>query len=408
MKKFGLLSCLLGLFIGFTATVQAEPHPLCGLSAPGSCFFVTKDYGERKKRTGDKFVGNVDTPSHCPDEVGGLKGLKDDSIFTPLYEILKIDTSKGVINSVTNLQLILSMNTTCGGRPCAPINEDISEYPEKEGWKTVTCKMGLFDDGKYGVCTKEAVRRYIEYFKVSNTTNAKEKIETCDVQPQLVITASPPEIKQGEPNTITVNATKGTAYVWDDQSKFTTKTLTSAANDLIIEKVKLTINSKSELIVIGEGVLRTFATVGDQTIYARGGAAKDKTILKAIDGVSAINVISIEDHTKIKDTTSTDLGCKQLLPKYLVGASCDTSDLKGDARDITYWIQKFSGKITTFIATLAVVLIAWNAFGLVMAGGEAEQITTSKKALMWVGIGLLLTVFAYVIVKTAISLSFLQ
>ncbi len=409
MKKFGLLSCFLGLFFGFSTTIHAELSPICKLSPPKSCFFVTENYGERKKRTGDTFPDNVNTPVHCPDI--NLRGLKDDTMLMPLYtkEFLDVDTSKGSIQTMRNLQLSLYNEDSCGEKRCAPIGKEISEYPimEPDGTK-VLCTETHFTDGKYGVCTKEAIRRYIDYFKVTTATNNKDNIKGCDTQPQLEII--PPEtIQQNNEGTYSITATGGKAWIWDNESMFIAKSIEGEA--LTIDNIKLTHDGKQILakeippITLNEPFTLSFTTAGDEILKVTGGNVAQKSTLIPLEGTKKINIISIED----KDTPSSqaDLSCKQLLPKYLVGASCDPN-LHGDARDVTYWIQKFSGKITTFIAALAVLLIAWNAFGLVMAGGDTDAISTRKKALMWVGIGLLLTVFAYVIIKTAISLSFLQ
>jgi len=108
-------------------------------------------------------------------------------------------------------------------------------------------------------------------------------------------------------------------------------------------------------------------------------------------------------------TDMTGFGCNELMPKYLVGANCvENSTLKGDATDIAVWVQKFGGKITGMIGMIAVVLIVWNAFKIVTAAGEEEKISQGKKGIMWTIIGLVLTMFAYVIVKTVIMLAYTQ
>jgi len=105
----------------------------------------------------------------------------------------------------------------------------------------------------------------------------------------------------------------------------------------------------------------------------------------------------------------TGFGCNEIMPKYLVGANCvENSDLEGDATDIAVWIQKFGGKITGMISMIAVVLIVWNAFALVTAVGDTEKISQAKKGIMWTIIGLAVTMFAYVLVKTVIILTYTQ
>jgi hypothetical protein len=105
----------------------------------------------------------------------------------------------------------------------------------------------------------------------------------------------------------------------------------------------------------------------------------------------------------------TGFGCNETMSKYLVGANCvENSNLKGDATDIAVWIQKFGGKITGIISMIAVVLIVWNAFNLVTAVGDTDKITNSKNGIMWTIIGLAVTMFAYIIVKTVIILTYTQ
>ena len=108
-------------------------------------------------------------------------------------------------------------------------------------------------------------------------------------------------------------------------------------------------------------------------------------------------------------TGITGFKCNELLPKYLVGANCnENKTLEGDASDLAFWIQKIGGKIAGAIAMIAVVLIVWNAFNMVTAAGDEDKISTAKKGLMWAIIGLALTMFAYVIVKTVIMLAYTQ
>ena len=57
---------------------------------------------------------------------------------------------------------------------------------------------------------------------------------------------------------------------------------------------------------------------------------------------------------------------------------------------------------------IAVVLIVWNAFTLVTAVGDTEKISQAKKGIMWTIVGLAVTMFAYVIVKTVIILTYTQ
>ena len=57
---------------------------------------------------------------------------------------------------------------------------------------------------------------------------------------------------------------------------------------------------------------------------------------------------------------------------------------------------------------IAVVLIVWNAFTIVTAAGDTDKIGNGKKGIMWTILGLALTMFAYIIVKTVIMLTYTQ
>jgi hypothetical protein len=97
----------------------------------------------------------------------------------------------------------------------------------------------------------------------------------------------------------------------------------------------------------------------------------------------------------------TGFGCNELMPKYLIGASCaENSELKGDASDIAFWIQKFGGKITALISFIAVLFIVFNSFKILTAVGDTDQINSGKNGLKWAIIGLFLTMFAYLVVKS--------
>ena len=96
----------------------------------------------------------------------------------------------------------------------------------------------------------------------------------------------------------------------------------------------------------------------------------------------------------------------QLRPKYLTGSNYDSRRSTGDARDITFWLQKFGGKITNYIAALAVLFIAFNGFLMVAAAGDQDQIGKAKTGIIWTLVGLVVLAFAYVLVKTVISLAY--
>ncbi len=126
-----------------------------------------------------------------------------------------------------------------------------------------------------------------------------------------------------------------------------------------------------------------------------------------VGNVELILVKSNSEEESNNLESMTGFGCSKLMPKYLLGASCqENKKLKGDASDITYWIQNFAGKITALIGVIVMILIIKNAMTIITSVGETEKITTAKKGIMWSLVGLGLTMFAYIIVKTVISLTY--
>lgn len=69
-------------------------------------------------------------------------------------------------------------------------------------------------------------------------------------------------------------------------------------------------------------------------------------------------------------------------------------------------IQGATNYITGLVAAVAILFVVINSAKLVFALGEAEDITTAKKGLMWSLGGLVLIMFAFVLVKTVISIAF--
>jgi hypothetical protein len=105
----------------------------------------------------------------------------------------------------------------------------------------------------------------------------------------------------------------------------------------------------------------------------------------------------------------TGFACSETMPKYLVGASCnENKKLKGDASDIATWIQKFGGKITSLMGMIAVVFLVYNAFLITTAAGDADRISQGKRGIMWTILGLMVAMFAYLIVKTVIVFMYTQ
>ena len=90
-------------------------------------------------------------------------------------------------------------------------------------------------------------------------------------------------------------------------------------------------------------------------------------------------------------------------PQYLVGTEEEAS---GDATDVVLFIQKIANAITGVVATVAVLFIVINGAMMVISAGDSDKISNAKKGLTWGAIGLLLIMFAYIIVRTIIAVSY--
>lgn len=90
-------------------------------------------------------------------------------------------------------------------------------------------------------------------------------------------------------------------------------------------------------------------------------------------------------------------------PESLVGTQ---TEAKGDASDVTSFFQKMAAGLVTILTAVAIFFVVLNASSMVMSAGNSDKITKAKKALTWIILGLLVVIFAYVIVKTVISLPY--
>ncbi len=126
-------------------------------------------------------------------------------------------------------------------------------------------------------------------------------------------------------------------------------------------------------------------------------------------GKQVLSFLSVRGAREKQMEAMSGFECSEIMPKHLIGANCSShNDLKGDADDLAMWIQKFGSKITTLAGMAAVALIIWNAFTLVTAAGDSDKISQGKKGLFWTVIGLAAIMFAYLIVKTVIVMTYTQ
>ena len=385
MKRLPLFGFLIGLVFSSISTIHAQDANttdlLCGMTAPASCFSASTVISgqETKKRN--------PTPTHCPQATWDLTGLRTgSSVLNPICTKL---VGSNICDTEMGMRTLQTKLTTECGSTCAPetIIDPVNQLE-------IACSEDIsLKDGKYGLCTEEAVRRYLEWYKVEN----------CNIAPSLTITA-PKKATQGEAINAKITSAGGTVYKLNEELFKAEKVEPIKIENIVLKSSNDNVHTTlPQTVDLNKDIPLTFSSTGTTNLSATGTVVEKP----GLEVTSNKPPITIKSSPPPPQKTNNELGCNQLLPKYLVGASCDT-ELKGDARDITYWLQKFSGQITTFIAAIAVLLIAWNAFGLVMAAGDSDQLANGKKALMWVGIGLLLTVFAYVIIKTALSLTFLS
>ena len=95
-------------------------------------------------------------------------------------------------------------------------------------------------------------------------------------------------------------------------------------------------------------------------------------------------------------------------PQYLAGIDGEFAGdkLKGDASDLTRFIEKVAKSLAGAAAAIAIVMIVMNALSLVTAVGDSDAIGNAKKGLLWSFAGLLLIIFAYVIIKSIIAITY--
>lgn len=112
---------------------------------------------------------------------------------------------------------------------------------------------------------------------------------------------------------------------------------------------------------------------------------------------------SLQDALRQHDKASEIDTLQSLTPNYLPGAN---QKMKGSATDITRIIQRVINIIIMFAGTIAVLFFVWNAGVLVISVGVTETINKAKQGLTWSAAGLVLIIFAYVIVKTIIAFTY--
>ena len=97
-----------------------------------------------------------------------------------------------------------------------------------------------------------------------------------------------------------------------------------------------------------------------------------------------------------------------LLPRALPATGADATDsTKTVEVEIAGTIQRLTDQVTTFVGTIAVLMIVIYGFRISVSFNDSETIEKSKKGIVWCLTGLVVITFAYVIVKTVVSIAFL-
>lgn len=103
------------------------------------------------------------------------------------------------------------------------------------------------------------------------------------------------------------------------------------------------------------------------------------------------------------DTLMQKKSAAEALPKHLAGVDWG---LSGDASDITLFLQRLTNGIAGVAAAVAILFLVNDAFNLVIATGNTEDIAKAKKGMIWALVGLIVIIGAFIVVKTVISLTY--
>ncbi|MCB9809496.1 hypothetical protein H6771_00780 [Candidatus Peribacteria bacterium] len=100
-------------------------------------------------------------------------------------------------------------------------------------------------------------------------------------------------------------------------------------------------------------------------------------------------------------------GASNIRPAYLVGAGKVARPMRADVAEITNQIQKLTNGLTLGAATIAVVFIVF--YGVQIALGSGGNDTEAQKhlqKLLLAVAGLVLIIFAYIIVRTIVAITY--
>lgn len=115
------------------------------------------------------------------------------------------------------------------------------------------------------------------------------------------------------------------------------------------------------------------------------------------DNVFAEGAFTLKDSLEVLQVETSDA------PKYQVGVD---DEVTGTAADATGFLGKIGQGLVMVLTSVAIFMVTYNALTLVMSAGS-DNVAKAKKAFIWIFLGLLSVMGAYIVVKTAISIPFL-
>ncbi|WP_321490398.1 hypothetical protein [uncultured Hyphomonas sp.] len=250
-KNLKILNCILGLLLGLFPSLVNGKNAICEMKAPASCYravAIASGTGQQRKEGGSAPLKHCKTSA----DTDRLFGLKDGSVLSAVSTSLNVD-DVATKSGMRKLQQALLIS--CKDHPnksCAPTDgEEVAENNANpvNGALKIKCNPDLLSDGKYGICTAEAVRRYIEYIKATT--------KKCDSE--ITVTLTPPsgDIIENKDTVIEVVATKsGDVYTWDNKTEFTTKKMDS----IVLENAHFTVVDHDDIAIDNQDI-----TVGTPT-----------------------------------------------------------------------------------------------------------------------------------------------
>ena len=108
----------------------------------------------------------------------------------------------------------------------------------------------------------------------------------------------------------------------------------------------------------------------------------------------------------LKDSKGIETALKRdEVPNYLAGVDTEKTGEKDEAiNSATTFMQKLLTALTSVVAAVAIIFVMINAGKLLISFGSSDNLGKAKKGFLGVVLGLLLIIFAYILVKSVIAL----